>query len=193
MVVFTGERTIGTMTCTLDGDTLRFSVADKVFEYPAKDVLICQSSPLIRKQDPRYTHAVDGKLPLKEVEADAVKAALAAAKGPDPKAARIAAALPALDAARAKFDAIEDHDIRAAAAMRRGVGIAPLGYNADDVRAEHPRECAYLRYLAIERSASDGRKSSAAGKAAAMIVDGADLADAERVASDWLPESATWN
>jgi len=193
MVVFTGERTIGTMTCTLDGETLRFAVADKVFEYPVKDVLICQSSPPIRKRDPRYTHAVDGKLPLKEVEADAVKAAIAAARAANPEAARIAAALPGLAVVRAKFDAIREHDDRSAAAMRRGVGIAPLGYGTDDVRAEYPRESAYLRYLAIERSASDGRKADAARKAAAMIVEGADLADAERAANGWLPESATWN
>ncbi len=193
MVVFTGERKIGTMTCTLDGDTLRFEVADKVFEYAASEVWIVESSPLIRKQDPRYTHAVDGKLPLKEIEADAVKAALAAAKGPDPEAIRVAAALPGLEVARARFDAIRDHDDRAAAAMRRGIGIAPLGYDADDVRAEHPRECAYLRHLAVAASASDHRKADAARKAAGMILDGADLAEADAVAANWLPESATWN
>lgn len=193
MVVFTGERTIGTMTCTIDGGTLRFEVADKVFEYPVKDVMIVRSSPQVRRQDARYTHAVDGKLPLKEIEADAVKAALAAAKGPDLAALRVAAALPGLEIVRAKFDAIEAHDDRAAAGMRRGVGIAPLGYTADDVRAEYPRECAYLRYLAIERSASHHRKGDAARKAAGMILDGADLADAEKVATDWLPESAMWS
>lgn len=107
---------------------------------------------------------------------------------------RLAANVPGLDEVRAASDSAEAARDRFAAMMgdegNDGARMPAGGADVAAVARKYPRAALYLQAERQAELSHDDRKAGAGRRALELIRDGADLEDARKVLTNWLPEPA---